>query len=447
MRGAWKYLPRVLAGMLGVLATSAHAERLRVLLPLDPSVPAARALYAKLHIEERFGITFHPYASVCPAVAPGSARCFAKVITDEAGVPLSHRGLDIRGYGPKQLRAAYSVPGAASGQPIIGIVDAYGYPGVYSDLKGYSRHFKLPILPKCDGDVASSPGPCIQVVNQKGGRRLPKTVDPGWEAEQAIDVQLAHAMCENCSILLVEGNTNGLGDMLPALKTAALRSNVVSNSWGTDDSVADSGLDHTWLTYPGVVITASTGDDGYARGLFYPSSSPNAVGVGGTSLFLTSNGKKYATEIAWTGAGSGCSAFEARPSWQPSLPGCPDNRTVSDISVDADPNTGVAIYAGDGCTDGDCWYVFGGTSISSPIVAGMFAVAGNIQPDNTQAASILYANASKRNSRDIVSGSTGTCEFAYLCNAVPGYDGPTGLGSPKGLSIFLDNGPRLEGEL
>lgn len=408
-------------------------------LPIDRSVESERRLYAKLHIEERYAIAFHPYASLCRDRSPGVANCLAMIITDDSGTPLSFDPAKqtLPGYSPKELRAAYSVTGVASGQPIVGIVDAYGYPAAMNDLKAYSKQLKLPVLPKCVGPVANSSVPCIQIVNEKGGKKLPTTVDSGWEAEQALDLQTVHALCENCSILLVEADANGLGDLAVSVNTAAnLGANAISNSWGTPDFSGESGADHSYLNHPGVAITASSGDDGYAGGVVWPASSPNVVGVGGTSLFLSTNGKKYASETAWSGTGSGCSANESRPSWQPSLSGCPNNRTVSDISADGDPNTGIAIYEGDGCT-GNCWYELGGTSLSSPIIASLFALAGNIQSDNSQAASILYANVSKQNSRDIIKGSNGTCEFSYLCNAVPGYDGPTGLGSPKGLNIFV----------
>ena len=356
-------------------------------------------------------------------------------------MPLSfdRRDGDIQGYSPKQLRAAYSVSGVASGLPIIGIVDAYGYyPNGFTsarqDLNAYSKQFNLPILPKCKGAIVQSAVPCFQAVNQKGGHKLPTTIDQGWAAEQAIDVQVAHALCENCSILLVEANTNGIADLFSAENTGAkLGANVMSNSWGSSEFSGESSADAQFFTHPGVVMTAGTGDDGYAGGVFYPASSPNVVAVGGTSLFLK-NGKKYLSEAAWSGAGSGCSEFESRPTWQPSLPGCPANRTVGDIAMDADPNTGVAICTG--CTT-CCWQMFGGTSIGTPIVAGMFAIAGRIPQDTTEPSGILYENVSKTNSRDIVGGSTGDCDFAYLCNAVPGYDGPTGLGSPKGLDIFI----------
>jgi subtilase family serine protease len=403
-------------------------------------VAQERQLYARLHIQERLGIPFRQYARVCNDNRPSVANCLAMVVTDDNGVPLAFDASTqtVRGYSPKQFRAAYGVSGVASGQPIIGIVDAYGYPTALADLKTYSRYFKLPALPKCKGEVASSPVPCLEIVNQKGGKKLPTTVDAGWAAEQSIDLDAAHALCENCSILLVEADTNGLGDIFPAENTAArLGANVISNSWGGGEFPGEPSADAQFLTHPGVVMTASTGDYGYAGGVEYPASSPNVVAVGGTSLFLSANGKKYGSEIAWSGTTSGCSTAEPRPAWQPQLSGCPDNRTVADISMDADPNTGAAVYNSNGGCTSDCWYEFGGTSLSAPLVAALFAM-GHVSSDDKQAASILYANVSTKNSRDITTGSNGTCDFAYLCNAGTGYDGPTGLGTPRGLGLFIE---------
>ena len=414
--------------------------------PLDRGVAQERELYAKLHIQERYGVAFRPYARVCNDPRPGVANCLAMIVTDDDGVPLAFdpNKQEVPGFSPKQLRAAYGVSGVASGQPIIGIVDAYFDPAALSDVKIYSKQFNLPVLPKCHGAVASSLVPCLEIVNQRGGHKLPTTV--GWTDEQSIDLDMAHALCENCSILLIEADTNGLGDLFPSENTAAnLGANVISNSWISAEFPGEPSADAQFFTHPGVVLTAGTGDHGYADGIGYPAISPNVVGVGGTSLFFSANGKKYSSEIAWSGTGSGCSAVEPRPSWQPSLSGCPDNRTMADIAVVGDPDTGVAVYSSGDCSGGaSCWFDVGGTSISSPIVAAMYALAGNIQAGNMQAASMLYANASKRNSRDIDTGSNGTCAFAYLCNAVPGYDGPTGLGTPKGLGIFTVSDPRIE---
>jgi subtilase family serine protease len=406
-------------------------------LPIDKSVARERSLYQKLHIQDRYGIVFHPYASVCRGHARKSANCAAKIVTDDSGTPLTFDPAkqDLPGYSPKELRAAYGVSGVATGQPILGIVDAYADPSALDDLKAYSKQFNLPVLAKCKTDIASSPVPCLQIVNQKGGNKLPTTVDVGWMAEQSLDLDASHALCENCSILLVEADSNQYGDLLPSENTAAnLGANSISNSWGNTEASWEGLNDTNYFTHPGVAMTAATGDNGYAGGVWWPASSPDVVAAGGTSLFLSKNGKKYSSEVAWAGAGSGCSAYEARPSWQPILSGCPNNRTVSDISMDADPNTGITIYDSNGCTDKSCWYEEGGTSLSAPMVAALYALAGPLGDDHAPAD--LYTNVSKQNSHDIVSGSTGTCAFAYLCNAVAGYDGPTGLGSPKGLGIF-----------
>jgi subtilase family serine protease len=429
---------RLLAAIVGLLfavtaspGSSAQTSSLSGPLPLDPSVKEERSQYAKLHIEEQYGVPFRPFASVCQSVPVGRMRCFAKVVTDEAGFPVATSGRQkVDGYGPAQLRAAYGITGIATGLPIIGIVDAFGYPNGFSQLQGdltaYSKHFKIAALPKCEVPVAQSSVPCLEAANQKGGKRLPKVVDQGWAAEQAIDVQLAHAICENCSILLIEANTDGNGDLLPAENTAAkLGSTVISNSWGNSEFSVESGLD-SYFDHPGVAITAGGGDDGY--GILWPSASPNVVSVGGTSLFM--KGVVYKKEVVWPGTGGGCTQFEARPSWQPSLPGCPDNRTTNDVSAIGDPNTGVAIRTGPN------WQEFGGTSVGTPIVAAIYALAHNVPPNDDQAADLLYQNATSADLHDITKGSNGTCEFTYLCNAVTGYDAPTGLGTPLGLGDF-----------
>ncbi len=318
-------------------------------------------------------------------------------------------------------------------------MDAYADPSALDDLKVYSKQFNLPILPKCKVDVASSTVPCLQIVNGKGKNNLPDTVVGEWAMEQSLDLDMAHATCENCSILLVEANTNAFTDIVPSENTAAkLGASVISNSWGDPEWAGEMQVDSQYFTHPGVVMTAGAGDKGYGAGLIWPAASPNVISVGATSLFLSKNGKKYNSEAAWADTGSGCSAYEARPSWQSQLSGCPNNRTDNDISVDGDPNTGAAIYNSNGCTgDNNCWYEEGGTSMSAPIVAALFALAGNVPSNDTQPAALLYQNASKTDSRDVSTGANGTCSFAYLCTALKGYDGPTGLGSPKGLNIFI----------
>ena len=324
---------RLFAAFVCVIVTGASsvaiAQGFAKPLPLDRTVPRERELYARLRIQERYGIAFRPYATVCNDRRHGVANCLARIITDERGVPLSFGGTnaDIEGYGPRDLRAAYDVPGVAPGRPIIGIVDAYGYSTALSDLRVYSRQFKLPMLPKCKGSVADSPKACLQIVNEKGGKKLPTTEDAGWAAEQAIDLQMAHALCENCSILLVEANTNGDGDLFPSIITAAkLGANAISNSWVGSEQAGDTGVDHSYLTHPGVVITAGTGDHGYAAGVSYPASSPNAVGVSGTSLSYQP--MERSTAAKWPGRETAAVAPRSRPA-RPGSRRCPGARTTA----------------------------------------------------------------------------------------------------------------------
>ncbi len=178
----------------------------------------------------------------------------------------------------------------------------------------------------------------------------------------------------------------------------------------------------------------SSGDSGY--GVEYPSSSPYVTAVGGTTLNRASNARGW-TETVWSGAGSGCSAFEPKPTWQTDT-GC-GRRTVADVSAVADPNTGVSVYDSNcsyfGQLQGTCfkgWGVVGGTSVSSPVIASVYALAGNASSVNY--GSFPYSHSSALN--DVTSGSNGSCSPAYLCTGEPGYDGPTGLGTPAGTGAF-----------
>jgi subtilase family serine protease len=170
-------------------------------------------------------------------------------------------------------------------------------------------------------------------------------------------------------------------------------------------------------------VTASSGDSGY--GTLWPAAIPSVVAVGGTSL-VRSNTARGWTESAWSGAGSGCTG-EPKPSWQHDA-GC-SNRTMADVSAVADPRTAVAVYD---TYNEPGWMAFGGTSVASPIIASVYALAGNSK--TSSAASIPYAHTSAL--FDVTTGSNGSCSPAYLCTAGPGYDGPTGLGTPNGTGAF-----------
>ena len=170
----------------------------------------------------------------------------------------------------------------------------------------------------------------------------------------------------------------------------------------------ETGADATYFDHPGVAIVASSGDDGY--GVSYPAACPDVVAVGGTSLHqATDIGTRNATETVWSGAGSGCSAYEPKPAWQTDT-GCA-RRTVADVSAVADPNTGVWVYDSAAAVGSS----FGGTSVAAPIVGALYALAGNAA-STTEMGSLPYATPTALN--DVTSGSNGSCGGSYLCTGI-----------------------------
>jgi subtilase family serine protease len=347
--------------------------------------------------------------AVCGPVPLGHARCFALTV-DGSAQPFAATP---SGYGPADLQSAYKLPSTTAGAgQTVAIVDAFDDPTAESDLAQYRSAYGLPPCTTANG--------CFRKVNQTGGTLYPPP-SPDWALEISLDLDMASAICPNCRILLVESNTNLNTDLYTAEDTAAaLGANTISNSWGGGESSAQTAAD-VHFDHPGVAITASSGDDGY--GVSYPAASRFVTAVGGTALTPSSSSRGW-SETAWTGAGSGCSAYDAKPSWQTN-PGC-SRRTVADVSSVADPNTGVAVlYAG-------LWFTVGGTSASSPIIASVYALAGN-------ASTVTYGSYPYSHTSglfDVTAGTNGTCSPAYLCTAQAGFDGPTGLGTPNGVSGF-----------
>ncbi|MBI3380354.1 S53 family peptidase [Candidatus Gottesmanbacteria bacterium] len=361
---------------------------------------------------------------VCPGPAsPGDTRCHARVITDQNGNP-KVTTLPV-GYGPKQFLGAYNLSGQAGGNPIVAIVDAYDHPNILNDLNKYSSTFGISSLPACLGPIATSSGACFQKVDQSGGTSFP-TVNSGWALEIALDVEASHAVCQNCKILLVEANSNSYSNLMTAVDRArALGATAISNSYGSGEFSGETSFD-SHFNFPGLAITFSSGDGGY--GPEYPAASQYVTAVGGTSLQLNGD-NSWKSETTWSGAGSGCSSFEGKPGWQHDS-SC-SNRTIADVSADADPNTGAAVYDSVRYQGRQGWFKVGGTSLSSPIVAAVYALSGNTAG---AANSIPYSNPASLH--DITSGSNGSCGGNYLCTAVSGYDGPTGLGTPNGIGAF-----------
>ncbi len=358
------------------------------------------------------------YRAVCPAALLGSARCHAQVVTDARANP--HSTISPTGYGPGQFQTAYSLPSAIAGAgQTIAVVDAYDDPNAESDLALYSSTYGLPACTTANG--------CFSKVNQTGGTRYPR-VDQGWALEISLDVQIAHASCPNCKILLVEAKTNSFSNLLAAEDYATAHASVVSDSWGGSEfSTETSSSFDGHFNRPGIPITVSSGDSGY--GVEYPAASQYVTAVGGTTLNLNPDSTRV-SETAWSGAGSGCSAYEPKPSWQTDA-GCA-KRAVSDVSADADPNTGASVYDSYGYQGQKGWFQVGGTSLAAPLVASVYALAGN--GSSTTYGSYPYAQSSSL--YDVTSGSNGSCGRGYLCTAGPGYDGPTGLGTPNGTGGF-----------
>ncbi len=364
--------------------------------------------------------------SVCARPGtPSDARCHAHVRTDaKSGRPFATTGPT--GYGPAQLQTAYGLLAAAASNgaaQTVGIVDAYDNPNVEGDLAAYRSAFGL--SPCTTG--------CFRKVDQFGGTAYPKG-DVGWGQEIDLDVEMASAICPNCHILLVEAASNSLADLGAAVNRAsALGATVISNSYGAGEFAGETNYEAPY-NHPGIAVTVSAGDSGY--GAEFPAASRYVTAVGGTTLKLTSTGSRL-SETVWSGTGSGCSAYVAKPSFQHD-PSCA-RRTIGDVAADADPNTGVAVYDSYGSTGGANWYVFGGTSVASPIVAATYALAGNAA-GLTGAASLYSAPGGSL--YDVTSGSNGRCTSrrstagAYLCTGVTGYDGPTGNGTPIGTRAF-----------
>lgn len=357
------------------------------------------------------------YRAVCGGVSPGSARCHADVVVDSRGNPQAT--VSPTGYGPVQFQTAYGLAAAASAvtTQTIGIVDAYDDPKAEADLGVYSSTYGLPACTTANG--------CFTKVNQNGGASYPRA-DQGWALEISLDVQIAHAICPNCKILLVEASSNSFANLLAAEDYATGHATVVSNSWGGSESSGETSYD-PHFNRPGIPITVSSGDNGY--GVEYPASSQYVTAVGGTTLPLNPDNTR-SNETAWSGAGSGCSAYEPKPSWQTDS-GC-SRRTVADVSADANPNTGASVYDSYGYQGQKGWFQVGGTSLASPLVAAVYALAGN--GASTTYGSYPYSHTGSL--YDVTSGSNGSCGGSYLCTAGPGYDGPTGLGTPNGTGGF-----------
>jgi hypothetical protein len=502
-------------GIEALRAVLVSAGVLLVLIALPcASAGAAESAVAPLAASE------YTVSPVCAAPAPHHAACLALRLVPKA--PLSVPGTralvksdssttgrvsaptliefkePIEGsLTPAELLGAYGLSGTPSPATTqtIALIDAYNDPKAASDLATYDKEFALPPCTEASG--------CFRKVNQAGNESpLPSSntegrePEAGWALEISTDVEVAHGVCQSCHILLVEADSSELSDLEAAEETAVklLRATEVSNSWGTPECEAGACISEGSAFYdPGVVITAAAGDDGYLdwaaaksneRGFAdYPASLSDVIAVGGTRLLQShgtwegettwnDGGQNKKGEIEGAGAGgSGCSISFLAPPWQLSVTdwesvGCGVHRAVADVSADADPYTGVAVYDSTPVTEeGEeikGWNVLGGTSVASPIIASVFALAGGAH-EVEYPAQTLYENlaASPNSLHDVESGSNGKCSKPFesyyglsgctpteeaanskcstpklICLAGKGYDGPTGVGTPNGIVAF-----------
>ncbi|HET6275021.1 MAG TPA: S8 family serine peptidase [Candidatus Cybelea sp.] len=343
----------------------------------------------------------------CPQVA-GKITCLT-LIQSKSGI-----SPDVAGWGPPDFQTRYHLPSSKKGKgQIVAIVDAFDNPDVASDLAAYRTEFGMPAAK-------------FSKYNQEGQQSNYPSGNTGWGVEIDLDVDMVSAACPNCTIYLVEANSNDTSDLEAAeLEAVTLGAHIISNSWICYGSVS-CGTSPSDFDAPGVLYLAASGDAGYNE-VGPPSSFSTVVAVGGT--VLSKNGSGVYNESAWPDAGSGCSPSVAKPKWQHDK-GC-TTRTASDVASVAQQVAEYDTYGEGG------WFTVGGTSAASPLIAGVYGLAGNAaKQDGAKKIWSLSKKHRKKWLNDITTGSNGSCGGSYLCTAGVGYDGPTGWGTPHGIGAF-----------
>lgn len=334
------------------------------------------------------------------------------------------------GLTPSEINGAYHLPGTG-GSGTIAIIDAYDDPNVFSDLTKFSSYFGLPAM-QSQCTPTSSSARCFEKVTMAGRIKS----NSGWAIEESLDTQWAHAIAPDANILLVEAKSNSLTDLLNAEQYAITIPNVnvvaVSMSWGAGEFSGESTYDNYFTSNNSISFFASSGDSG--TGVQWPAVSDNVVGVGGTTLNIAND-----TESAWSGSGGGLSKYESEPPYQSdyNIPNDANNfRAVPDVSFDADPSTGVAVYDSVGYQRQKGWLQVGGTSLGAPSWAAIRALGGANVSNSNFYQDALTSSSYSTHFRDIKSGSNSnsTCTNSVYCTAAAGYDYITGLGSPLTVS-------------
>ena len=319
-------------------------------------------------------------------------------------------------YSPAQVRHAYGVDqlGATGSGQKIGIVDAYGDPSIQTDLNNFCSYYGIPST-------------TVQILYPQG---QPRSGNSGWALETALDVEWAHAIAPNATIILSVAKSASLSDLLGAVDAAVAKgATVISMSWGAQESSGINAYDSHFQA-AGVTYVASSGDSAELAAPYeveWPASSPFVVGVGGTTLYLDSSTGNRTSETAWSGSGGGLSSVYVQPTYQNGWQSF-GTRCVPDVAFLADPNTGV------GVAYGRYLYEVGGTSVGAPQWAALIALANSVRTSGAVGGNaVIYSVAGTAptinlaNFFDIISGSNGSDTDDA---AGTGYDLVTGLGSP-----------------
>ncbi|RZU37245.1 hypothetical protein EV284_2404 [Streptomyces sp. BK022] len=440
--GRRRSLPRLLAVALPALALSVAGFTSAPTASAGPAAPAtspatSHATQNHKALTDPDRQTFHPTGKagqqvptthLCATAHPGQASCFAQRRTDiKQRLASALAAATPSGLSPANLHSAYNLPSTGGSGMTVAVVDAYNDPNAEADLGTYRSTYGLSSCTKANG--------CFKQVSQTGSTTSLPANDTGWAGEEALDIDMVSAVCPNCKIILVEANSANDTDLgIAENEAVSLGAKFVSNSWGGSEASSQTTEDTQYFKHPGVAITVSAGDSAY--GAEYPATSQYVTAVGGTALTTAANSRGWSESVWHTssteGTGSGCSAYDPKPTWQTDT-GCA-KRMESDVSAVADPATGVAVYDTFG---GSGWAVYGGTSASAPIIAGVYALAGTPGATDYPA---QYPYSHTANLNDVTSGSNGSCTTSYFCTARAGYDGPTGWGTPNGTAAFTSGG-------
>jgi kumamolisin len=405
----------ILIGIAAPAPTQARSPRAHVIEP-ESSIEHAEDLGLRAHTNILIlqPAALNPSSGVRPLTGPPATGLFYE--TPASIGCLYKLTKAVNGCNPNTVTS-----NPTGGFGAIAIVDAFDDPHAASDLAAFSTQFSLPAAN-------------FSVVYATGTKPARDSTG-GWELEESLDIEWAHAMAPDAKIYLVEAASPNFGDLLTAESKAAALVNAagggeVSNSWGGSEFIGETDYD-SYFVESGVVFFASAGD---SAGTLYPGVSPNVVSAGGTTISRNPVTGAFQAELAWNSAGGGPSTSEPRPSYQNGIEGIVGGaRGTPDLSFDSDPNTGVWVldsnpYNGQGGSG--AWWIVGGTSVASPALAGIVNAAGSQNASSDAELTEIYNNLGV--ATDFTDTIKGSCYFYDGYMAAKGWDFCTGVGSVRG---------------